>query len=48
MVVLGLGVALMFVQAKASPAFFRGEVLSKADASDDTGALQVFDDGLDG
>ncbi|GAB2550712.1 APC family permease [Leucobacter ruminantium] len=45
-VVLGLGVVLMFVQAKASPAFFRGEVLAKADASNDTSAIDVFDDGL--
>ncbi|QIM18820.1 APC family permease [Leucobacter coleopterorum] len=45
-VVLGLGVVLMFVQAKAQPDFFHGRVLSRADASDDTSAVDVFDDGL--
>ncbi|MFT4232232.1 MAG: APC family permease [Leucobacter sp.] len=45
-VVLGLGVVLMLMQAKVSPAFFRGEVLTKADASTDTSAIDVFDDGL--
>lgn len=44
--ILGVGVILMFVQASVSPAFFRGEVLSKADASQDTSAVPVFDDGL--
>lgn len=45
-VVLGIGVALMIWQSRVSPAFFRGQVLSKADASQDTSALPVFDDGL--
>ena len=45
-VVLGLGVVLMLLQAKAKPAFFRGQVLAKADARSDTSAMPVFDDGL--
>ena len=45
-VVLGLGVVLMFVQAKVAPAFFSGRVLSKADATSDTSAMPLFDDGL--
>ena len=45
-VVLGLGVVLMFVQARRSPEFFRGERLARTDASNDTSALQVFDDRL--
>ncbi|MFV0433922.1 MAG: APC family permease [Leucobacter sp.] len=44
---LVVGIILMLLQARKHPAFFRGEVLSKADASDDTSTLQVFDDGLD-
>ncbi|PRB07038.1 APC family permease [Microbacterium sp. MYb64] len=44
--VLGIGVILMFVQAKADPAFFRGERLAQTDATKDTSAQQVFDDGL--
>jgi amino acid transporter len=47
-VVLGLGVVLMLLQARVSPEFFKGRVLAKADASNDTSALQLFDDGLDG
>lgn len=47
-VVLGLGVVLMFIQARKSPDFFRGKVLPRADASTDTSAMPVFDDGLDG
>ncbi|MGN7860559.1 APC family permease [Microbacterium sp. 22303] len=46
--VLGLGVILMFVQAKVSPDFFRGKRLTRTDATNDTSALQVFDDGLGG
>jgi amino acid transporter len=46
--VLGLGVVLMLLQAKASPGFFRGERLARTDATNDTSALQVFDDGLGG
>jgi len=46
--VLGLGVVLMFVQAKASPDFFRGKRLARTDATQDASALQVFDDGLSG
>ncbi|WP_336658622.1 APC family permease [Leucobacter sp. USHLN153] len=46
--VLGIGVVLMLVQAKASPEFFRGEVLARVDASSDTSAMPVFNDGLDG
>ncbi|MBK0419348.1 APC family permease [Leucobacter sp. CSA1] len=45
-VVLGIGVALMLIQAKASPAFFRGEVLSRSDDSRETETLEAFDDGL--
>ena len=44
--VLGIGVVLMLAQAKASPGFFRGEVLAKADASNDTSAVALFDDGI--
>ena len=44
--VLGIGVVLMLVQAKASPEFFRGRVLARVDASEDTSAMPVFDDGL--
>jgi amino acid transporter len=44
--VLGIGVILMFIQAKVSPAFFRGQRLARADATNDTSQLQVFDDGL--
>lgn len=45
-VVLGIGVVLMLIQSRAEPAFFRGEVLSRTDASDDTSAIALFDDGL--
>lgn len=45
-VVLGLGVLLMFIQSRVSPDFFKGKVLAKADASNDTSAIEVFDDGL--
>ncbi|RGE23695.1 APC family permease [Leucobacter sp. wl10] len=45
-VVLGLGVVLMFLQSRVSPGFFRGEVLARTDASNDTSAVEVFDDGL--
>ncbi len=44
--VLGIGVVLMLLQARKSPDFFRGTVLSKTDASEDTSAISVFDDGL--
>ena len=44
--VLGIGVVLMLLQAKAAPEFFRGRVLSRVDASSDTSAMPVFDDGL--
>ncbi|GAA4489422.1 APC family permease [Microbacterium panaciterrae] len=44
--VLGIGVILMFVQAKVAPDFFRGRLLARADATQDTSALPVFDDGL--
>ncbi|MEJ6489470.1 APC family permease [Leucobacter sp. USCH14] len=44
--VLGIGVVLMLLQAKASPEFFRGRVLARVDASEDTSAMPVFDDGL--
>ena len=44
--VLAIGVVLMLLQAKASPAFFQGGVLARVDASSDTSAMQVFDDGL--
>ncbi|WP_053353442.1 MULTISPECIES: APC family permease [Leucobacter] len=44
--VLAIGVVLMLLQAKASPAFFRGGVLARVDASSDTSAMPVFDDGL--
>lgn len=46
--VLGLGVVLMLLQARKSPAFFRREVLGVADATADTEQMQVFDDGLSG
>jgi hypothetical protein len=45
-VVLGLGVVLMVIQSRVSPDFFKGKVLAKADASNDTSAIEVFDDGL--
>ena len=44
--ILGLGVVLMLLQARATPDFFRGKVLKTGDDSEDTSALQVFDDGL--
>lgn len=44
--ILGLGILLMALQARKSPAFFRGEVLGKADATSDTSVIEVFDDGL--
>lgn len=47
-VVLGLGVVLMLLQSRVSRPFFRGQVLSRADASTDTSAIDVFDDGLKG
>ncbi len=47
-VVLGLGVVLMIIQSRVSPAFFRGEVLSVADASSDAAEMELFDDGLSG
>ena len=46
-VVLGLGVVLMFIQASVDRDFFRGKVLSVADASNDTSAINVFNDELD-
>jgi len=46
--VLGLGVVLMFVQARVSPDFFKGRVLSRADSSNDTSVLEVFDDHIPG
>lgn len=46
--ILGVGVILMIIQSFVSPAFFRGEVLGKADASTDTSIVPVFDDGLSG
>ena len=46
--VLGIGVVLMLLQAKVAPDFFRGKVLAKADATEDTSMLEVFDDGLSG
>ncbi|MFA5605674.1 MAG: APC family permease [Leucobacter sp.] len=45
-VVLGLGIVLMLLQARVAPDFFKGRVLEKADASVDTSTLQVFDDGI--
>ncbi|MDI6022957.1 APC family permease [Leucobacter sp. UT-8R-CII-1-4] len=47
-VVLGLGVVLMFVQSRFSPAFFKGKVLSVADATTDTSNMELFDDGIKG
>ena len=47
-VMLGLGVVLMIIQSRYSPRFFRGEVLTRADATNDTSAIELFDDGLDG
>ena len=47
-VVLGLGVVLMLLQARKSPAFFKGEVLGVADATADTEQMELFDDGLSG
>ena len=46
-VVLGLGVVLMFVQAAKRPDFFKGKVLPVADASTDTSAIDVFNDEID-
>lgn len=46
--VLGLGVVLMLVQARVSPDFFKGRVLSRADSSNDTSVLEVFDDNIPG
>ena len=45
-VVLGIGVVLMILQSRKDPAFFRGEVLSRSDATEDTSAIALFDDGL--
>ncbi|PRI10732.1 APC family permease [Leucobacter massiliensis] len=45
-VVLGLGVVLMLIYSRIAPDFFRGRVLAKADASSDTSAVELFDDGL--
>lgn len=47
-VVLGLGVVLMLIQARVAPDFFKGRILGKADATNDTSMMDVFDDGLDG
>ena len=47
-VMLGLGVVLMVIQSRVSPRFFKGQVLSTTDATNDTSALELFDDGLDG
>lgn len=47
-VVLGLGVVIMFGQARRRPEFFAGHVLSRADASTDTSVMDIFDDGLGG
>ncbi len=45
-VVLGLGLVLMFVQARVSKDFFGGRVLARTEATSDTSALELFDDGL--
>ncbi|UBH05564.1 amino acid transporter [Leucobacter sp. Psy1] len=45
-VVLGLGLVLMFVQARVSKDFFSGRVLARTEATSDTSALELFDDGL--
>ncbi|MGJ0203799.1 amino acid permease [Leucobacter sp. gxy201] len=47
-VVLGLGVVLMLIQARVAPDFFQGRILGKADATSDTSVMDVFDDGLSG
>lgn len=44
--VLLIGMILMLIQSRRTPAFFRGEVLGRADATSDTSAVEVFDDGL--
>lgn len=45
-VVLGLGIVLMFVQARVSKEFFAGRVLARTEATSDTSAMELFDDGL--
>lgn len=45
-VVLLIGVILMLLQARTSPAFFRGEVISRGDDRD--GTVATFDDGISG
>lgn len=47
-VMLGIGVVLMLIQSRKSPRFFKGQVLSRTDATNDTAAMEVFNDGLDG
>ncbi|PIJ05589.1 amino acid transporter, partial [Leucobacter sp. OLES1] len=44
--VLGIGVVLMFLQSRVSKPFFKGQVLRRVDASEATGTVEVFDDGL--
>ncbi|MFT4136166.1 APC family permease [Microbacterium sp.] len=44
--VLLIGVVLMIAYAAKAPDFFKGRLLSKADASTDTSAIPVFDDGI--
>ncbi|MBC9944563.1 APC family permease [Leucobacter sp. cx-328] len=45
-VVLGLGVVLMLIQSRKTPRFFKGQVLERVDATNDTSIIEVFDDGL--
>ena len=45
-VVLGLGVVLMLLQSRVSREFFGGRVLARTEATSDTSALELFDDGL--
>ncbi len=44
--VLGIGVVLMFLQSRVSKPFFKGQVLRRVDASEATGTVEAFDDGL--
>lgn len=46
-VVLLIGVVIMVVWSRKSPAFFRGEVLKVGDDSSDSMNLEVFEDGID-
>ncbi|UOQ58215.1 APC family permease [Leucobacter allii] len=46
--VLVIGVVLMLVWSRRSPAFFRGQVITRGDDSEGADAAPVFDDGIPG